>query len=55
MNRLNSLGPMWPILLQGRQSLHDFLHLRLERCSPNLHDILLIGRVIQDIIRQSLG
>jgi hypothetical protein len=55
MSRLNSLWAMWPILLQGRQSLHDFLHLRLEGCSPDLHDILLVGRVIQDIIRQSLG
>jgi hypothetical protein len=55
MNRLNSLGPMWPILLQGRQSPHNLLHLRLEWCSPNLHNILLVGRVIQDIIRQSLG
>jgi hypothetical protein len=46
---------MWSVLLQDRQSLHDLVHLRLEWCSPDLHDILLVGRIIQDIIRQSLG
>jgi len=46
---------MWSILFQNRQSFHDLLHLRLERRSPDLHDILPIGRVTQDIIRQGLG
>jgi hypothetical protein len=46
---------MWPILLQGGQSLHNLLHLRLEWCGPGLHDIFLVGWVVQDIIRQSLG
>ena len=46
---------MWSILLQGRQSLHDLLHLRLEWCGPDLHDILLVGGIVQDIVRKSLG
>ena len=55
VSRLDSLRSMWPVLLQLGQSLHDLLHLRLERGASDLHDILFIGRVIQDIIRQSLG
>jgi hypothetical protein len=55
MFRLNSLGSVRPIFLQNRQSLHDLLHLRLERCGPDLHDILPVCRVVQDIVRQSLG
>ena len=46
---------MWPVHLQSRQSLHNLLHLRLERRGPDLHDILLVGRVIEDVIRQGLG
>ena len=55
VGRLDSLWSMRPILLQHGQGLHDLLHLRLEGCASDLHDILFIGRIIQDIIRQSLG
>jgi hypothetical protein len=37
------------------QSLHDLLHLRLERRGSDLHDVLLVVGVIENVICQSLG